>query len=68
MFVKICENHFCIYWEDNQCVLKSISLDIQGICQDCIYVELEQFTMDNAREQMRKKFERMYGNWDKIDL
>ena len=35
-----CENIFCIYWHGQECTLTSISLDIQGRCIDCIYVNL----------------------------
>ena len=35
-----CANSFCIYWENNTCLLKEISLDMQGNCQACIYISL----------------------------
>lgn len=57
MFVKSCENHFCVYWKgNNQCKLKNISLDIQGNCLDCIYVEIEPTILKNARKQMQERF------------
>ncbi len=36
----MCENIFCIYWNDNNCILENISLDIQGKCNECIYVNI----------------------------
>lgn len=33
-----CENEFCIYQENRQCILDKISLDIQGRCKECIYI------------------------------
>ena len=37
-----CENNFCIYWKDKSCILDEISLDIQGQCEDCIYIDLDE--------------------------
>ncbi len=64
MFIKSCENHFCIYWKEDQCTLKSISLDTQGTCQDCIYVTLEPTLLEYARQQMQKQLEEIYQNWN----
>lgn len=45
-----CENHFCIYWDSGICLLDKISLDVQGSCQDCIYVELEEELLKRERK------------------
>ena len=60
MSIKSCENLFCIYWEENQCILNNISLDVQGNCQDGIYVDLKKITLTEARKQMRQKLESSY--------
>lgn len=52
-----CENLFCIYWENNECTLEEISLDIQGNCQGCIYVDLEEKLLKNKREELLNKLE-----------
>lgn len=36
-----CENCFCIYEDNGECILKNIELDILGQCKECIYVRLE---------------------------
>lgn len=36
-----CENCFCIYEENGNCTLQNIELDIQGLCKDCIYINIE---------------------------
>ena len=28
-----CENNFCLYWQDDTCLLENISLSLQGVCQ-----------------------------------
>ena len=60
MSIKSCENLFCIYWEENKCILSNISLDVQGNCQDYIYVDLQKMTLTEAMKQMRKKLESAY--------
>lgn len=35
-----CDNYFCAYWREGHCILKEIALDIQGICQECIYIQI----------------------------
>ena len=52
-----CENHFCIYWKNYRCQLNQISLDIQGICQECIYLELEEDVMEAARTVLKNRLE-----------
>ena len=52
-----CDNIFCIYWTKNHCSLNKISLDIQGNCESCIYVDIE----DNVLESYRKKLLSKYA-------
>ncbi len=37
-----CENKFCIYFSDNECILEEVELDIQGSCTKCIYINLSE--------------------------
>lgn len=46
-----CENEFCIYQKDDKCTLDKISLDFQGICNECIYVNLD----NELLEELKKK-------------
>jgi len=50
-----CENGFCIYQENDECLLEEISLDILGQCTDCIYIDLEEKTLNQVKEYMRKR-------------
>ena len=35
-----CENNFCLYWQDDTCLLENISLSLQGVCQSCVCVDI----------------------------
>lgn len=50
-----CENLFCVYWSNNKCILDEISLDIQGNCMSCIYVEIDKNIMQKSREEFLKR-------------
>ena len=49
-----CENEFCIYQKQGECILKSVQLDIQGNCMECIYINVEQDTLDTLKEKLLK--------------
>lgn len=51
----LCENLFCVYWEEDQCLLDEISLSITGSCQECIYVSLDQEILNVRRKQALKR-------------
>lgn len=44
-----CENLFCVYWADHECILNNITLDIKGVCQSCIYVDIKESDLYNFR-------------------
>lgn len=50
-----CENVFCIYLKDDGCSLKSISLDIQGMCKECEYISIEEKDLTVFRENGLRK-------------
>lgn len=57
-----CENIFCIYCEDGKCKLENISLDIQGSCQECIYVDIsEDLLKDLKKNSLEKIFREQDG-------
>lgn len=55
-----CDNVFCIYWSEKACMLNKVSLDIQGNCQDCIYVNIEKDVLQRQREKVLKSFDEEY--------
>lgn len=53
-----CENCFCIYWKADACTFDEISLDVQGSCRDCIYVDLPEEQLQRARAALLERYER----------
>lgn len=49
-----CENEFCIYQKQGHCILNSVNLDIQGNCLECIYVNIDEETLNNMKEKKLK--------------
>lgn len=47
-----CENIFCIYWNKDGCILREVSLDVMGCCQNCIYVDIKEETLQAEREKL----------------
>lgn len=52
-----CENRYCIYWEEESCVLDEISLDYQGQCSARILVAVD----DEILERERRRLLILYG-------
>mgnify|MGYP003290400733 CR=1 FL=1 len=46
-----CRNEFCIYQKDDKCILDEINLDIQGSCEECIYVEINNKVLQVAKDK-----------------
>ena len=53
----ICENIFCIYQRNNECILEEINLDITGACADCIYVDIGQKQLNELKENQLRNIE-----------
>ena len=49
--VMKCENLYCIYNDEDKCILESVSLDIQGKCKECIYVDIT----DDQLKKLKKE-------------
>ena len=47
-----CENCFCVYWKQNTCILAEISLDIKGCCRECVYINVEEKALLEARARL----------------
>ena len=51
----LCENYFCLYYENEECMLDEIELDICGCCKSCIYVNIPKSEINKRkREQLSK--------------
>ena len=53
-----CENNFCLYWQDDTCLLENISLSLQVVCQSCVCVDIGGSLLDALRQ---KQLERLEG-------
>ena len=51
-----CENLFCIYQKDNQCILDEIDLDITGMCTSCIYINIDNESLEKSKNELLNKY------------
>lgn len=51
----LCENEFCIYQENGKCILDVIELDISGMCQSCIYINISQEELNKKKKKLREE-------------
>ncbi len=58
----ICENDYCIYWENNTCILDEIELDNVGMCASCIRVSIPEEILNDLREKQLKELENIVGD------
>ncbi len=49
-----CENEFCIYQKQGKCILENVQLDIQGNCTDCTYINIEEDSLNNLKNNTLK--------------
>lgn len=53
-----CENILCIYQSKGKCILDCISIDSLGMCTECIYPNLNQDVLDQAKFMLLKEYEK----------
>ncbi len=58
-----CEKIFCIYWQNQKCLLQSISIDTLGHCQDCIFIEIKEPKLEKKRAALRAELQQNEANW-----
>ena len=44
-----CENKFCIYQSEGECILEEIDIDSLGMCADCIYPDIDEEVLNQAK-------------------
>ena len=57
------ENQFCVYWSENTCTLKKISLDAVGACTDCIHVEVPKDLLAQKRQELLSELREREARW-----
>lgn len=63
-----CENHFCVYWREDICTLKKISLDAVGACRDCVTVEVPKDLLARKRQELLSELREREARWGKEAL
>ena len=53
----ICENIYCIYNNDERCMVEDIELDIQGKCTSCIYVDIEKEYLNRKKKELLEEYD-----------
>ena len=53
-----CENTFCIYQAYGSCTLEIISINNLGMCEECIYPEIEKDVLEQAKINLLEKYEK----------
>ena len=53
-----CDNNLCIYNEKEKCILTEISVDGMGTCSECIYPDIEEGILLQAKLRTLKSLEK----------
>ena len=51
-----CENRFCVYWEENECIFDDIEINALGGCTSCVLIELSEEEAEEKRNEMLERF------------
>ena len=52
-----CENSFCIYQSKGKCLLTKVNIDSSGLCTECIYAEIDENVLNEAKLKLLKSLE-----------
>ena len=52
----VCTNKFCVYCENEKCILKEISIGTLGICEEFILVDIEDDILSARKEMMLERW------------
>mgnify|MGYP007106054797 CR=1 FL=1 len=52
-----CENSFCIYFSNGQCILDAIEVNSVGMCAECIYPNIDETILNEAKLKLLKHYE-----------
>ena len=53
----ICDNDYCIYWDNNECILNEIHLNNMGVCESCISITISEKELERLREEQLAKID-----------
>ena len=52
-----CENYFCIYESNGKCSLESVSLNILGACDNCVYPSIDRDYLEKVKQKTLESYE-----------
>ena len=55
-----CENHFCIYEEKGECSLDEIEISSLGMCDSCIYPDIDENILLEAKKKLLYKYDNYF--------
>ena len=58
VFIMQCENSFCIYHSGGQCILDTIEVNSVGMCAECIYPNIDETILNEAKSELLKQYEK----------
>ena len=53
----VCDNHFCIYQQEGECLLEEIQLDCTGVCTNSIYHTLNEDYLQQEKVKLLQKYQ-----------
>ena len=51
-----CENSLCIYEKNKKCILDEISVNMLGICDECIYPSIDEELLQDLKNKTLERF------------
>ena len=48
-----CDNSFCVYQENDECILEEINIDTTGKCDSCIFINISDTDLYKYKNQLR---------------
>ena len=48
-----CEQEYCVYNENSNCLVRDISVNIFGMCESCIIVSLDEELLEKEKKRQR---------------
>lgn len=53
-----CENGFCIYQSKGKCILENVVINSLGMCTECIYPDIDEKILNQAKSKLLKYYEK----------
>ncbi len=57
-----CKNDFCIYQSEEKCTLEEICIDCSGLCANCIYPDIDEKILTQAKLKLLRKYDKADNN------